>query len=110
MLYLGCHDAFTGCDTVSSFGGHEELSALKLLCNQKYVDVFTQLGSNWALTDELMQSLEEFTCRLCAERLNITKVNELRYSLFRVKKGNFESGHPPCKDCLYLNATKPIIR
>lgn len=103
---LGMH-AFTGCDTVSSFGGRGKLSPLKLLRNQKYQDAFAQLGTQWNLTDELINSLEEFTCRLYAAQSNITDVNELRYSLFRAKKGNVESGQlPPCKDCLYLHAAR----
>ena len=84
------------------------MSALKLLSNQKYQDAFTQLGMQWTLADELMQSLEEFTCRLYATQSNITDVNELRYSLFHAKKGNVESGQlPSCKDSLYLHTARP---
>ena len=49
--------------------------------------------------------LQEFTCKLYAARCPNATVNELRYQLFRAKKGEVESGQlPPCEDCLLMHS------
>ena len=69
--------------------------------------MFAELGKEWLLTDELFSKLEEFTCRLYANRSFIKDVNSMRYQLFRAKKGEIESGQlPPCEDCLTLHAKR----
>ena len=104
---LGLH-SFTGCDTVSAFSGRGKLAALKLIMTHDHFrDVFTKLGQEWQLTDEILKVLEEFTCRLYVIHSEICDVNEMRYELFRVKDGHVESEHlPPCQDCLYLHAAR----
>ncbi|KAK3741541.1 hypothetical protein QZH41_002925 [Actinostola sp. cb2023] len=103
---IGVH-AFTGCDSVSAFAGRGKLSALNLLDNVFYRQGFADLGKEWQLTDQLFGILEEFTCRLYSLRSPVKDVNELRYQLFRTKKGDVESGQiPPCRDCLYLHALR----
>jgi len=104
---LGLH-SFTGCDTVSAFSGRGKLAALKLLMsNDHFQDVFTKLGEEWQLTDNIHKDLEEFTCRLYVSQSDICDINEMRYELFRVKDGNVESGQlPPCQGCLHLHAAR----
>jgi len=49
--------------------------------------------------------LKEFTCKLYDARCPNATVNELRYQLFRAKKGEVESGQlPPCEDCLLMHS------
>ena len=65
------------------------------------------LGENWQLAPELFLMLQEFTCRIYASQSPITQVNELQYQLFRLKRGDIESGQlPPCEDTLYLHAQR----
>ena len=85
--FPGLHSS-TGCDTVSAFGGKGKISAFKLMQkNTKYQDAFTQLGKEWSVPGDLFKVLQEFTCKLYAARCPSTTVNELRYQLFRAKKG-----------------------
>lgn len=99
---------FTGCDTVSAFGGKGKISALKIMQkNRIYQEAFTKLGKEWSMTRELFDVLQEFTCKLYAYRCPSTTVNELRYQLFRAKKGEVESGQlPPCEDCLFMHSLR----
>ena len=95
----GMH-SFTGCDTVSTFGGKCTVSALKLMQKtRKYQELFTKLGKEWSITRDLFNVLQEFTCKLYANKCPSITVNELRFLLFRAKKGEVESGQlPPCED------------
>lgn len=104
---VGLH-AYTGCDSVSSFSGQGKIKGLKLMQqNQSFQEAFTKLGKHWHMTDELFQILQEFTCKLYAARTNIIYVNELRYQLWRAKKGAVESGQlPPCEDSLRQHALR----
>jgi hypothetical protein len=103
---IGLH-AFTGCDSVSAFAGKGKVSGLKMLANPTFQNTFAQIGKEWLLTDDLAEELQEFTCRLYNARSPIKTVNDLRYQLFRAKKGEVESGQlPPCEDCLSLHARR----
>ena len=104
---LGYH-AYTGCDTVSAFSGRGKVGPFKILVgNVKFQKAFTELGTNWSLSAELLKCLEEFTCRIYAAKSDIPDVNEMRYQLFRSKNGDVESGQlPPCRDCLKLHAIR----
>ena len=99
----GLH-SFTGCDTVSAFWGKGKISAFQIMQkNMKYQDAFTQLGKKWSVPRDLFNVLQEFTCKLYATRCPNATINELRYQLFRAKKGEVESGQlPPCEDCLFM--------
>lgn len=103
----GMH-AYTGCDSVSSFGGRGKISALNILKkSQQFQETFKKLGKSWSVPPDVSRSLEEFTCRLYATQSDITDVNELRFQLFRLKKGNIDSGQlPPCKDTLQLHIVR----
>ena len=53
----GLH-SFTGCHTVSAFGGKGKISAFKLLQKDtKYQDAFTQLGKEWSVPRDLFNML-----------------------------------------------------
>ena len=49
------------------------------------------------MQDNLFAILKEFTCQLYMSRTTTTKVNEMRFQLFRAKNGDIQSGQlPPC--------------
>jgi len=104
---IGIH-AYTGCDTTSAFAGKGKASALKLVTNNREIkNTFTELGQEWDLSSELMNKLECVTCLLYGPKAAFTKVNDLRYNLFCVKKGEIESHQlPPCRDCLVKHAQR----
>lgn len=104
---LGMH-AFTGCDTVSAFSGQGKLKALKLLQSSiLFQDAFKDLGQRWHLSDDIFLVLQTFTCQMYSAKSQTTNVNDLRYHLFRAKKGEVESGQlPPCRGCLYLHSKR----
>ena len=53
----GLH-SFTGCHTVSAFGGKGKISAFKLMQKDtKYEDAFTQLGKEWSVPRDLFNVL-----------------------------------------------------
>ena len=54
----GVH-SFTGCGTVSAFGGKGKVSALKLMLQKtrKYQELFTKLGKEWSITRDLFNVL-----------------------------------------------------
>lgn len=104
---IGMH-TYTGCDTVSAFEGKGKVRALKLLtCNKEHQNTFLQLGQEWDLSADLIDKLEAFTCLLYAPKASATKVNNLRYHLFCVKKGEIENRQlPSSKDCLVNHALR----
>ena len=106
-VFIGMH-AFTGCDTVSAFAGKGKAKALKsLIINKMDQDTFFKLGQNWDISQELIEKLEKFTCRLYAPKASSEEINDLRYHLFCAKKGEIESHQlPPCKDCLVKHALR----
>lgn len=103
----GLH-AFTGCDTVSSFSGQSKIKGFKLLVeNEEFKNCFTHLGDEWQLSEEVFKGLQVFTCKLYASRTDREEVNDLRYDLWRAKKGLAPSSSlPPCKDTLNQHALR----
>ena len=84
---LGLHP-WTGYDTISTFAGQGKLKALKILLReQKFIDAFATLGSSWNVANELLCTIEEFVCQLYCRNTKILKVNELRYQMFRSRRG-----------------------
>ena len=80
---IGMH-AYTGCDTVSASAGKWKVKALKLLTsNKEHQNTFLELGQEWDVSADLMNKLEAFTRLLYAAKASATKVNNLRYHLFR---------------------------
>ena len=79
--------SFTGCDTVGAFGEKGKVSALKLMQKtRQYQELFTK---------DLFNVLQEFICKLYANKYRSTTVNELRFQLFWAKKREVESGQLP---------------
>ena len=104
---MGLH-SYTGCDSVSAFGGRGKLGALKLCIKEpKYQKALGDLGQRMMLSADLYDTLQEFTCHMYATRLPVTEVNDMHYQLFKAKRGDIESGQlPPCNDCLYFHTLR----
>ena len=89
---IGMHP-FTGCDTVSAFGGQGKMKALKLLdANVRYRNAFQTVGQDWEVSPELFDIIQEFTCRMYLSRSTTCDVNSLWYDIFRIKQGKVQSG------------------
>ena len=100
--------AFTGCDSVSAFSGRGKVSALKLVMKGgRLQKAMAGLGKTWTLSEELFTLLQEFTCKMYASQTTLCNVNDLRYQLFRIKKGDVDSSQlPPCTDTRMLHAKR----
>ena len=101
---IGLH-AFTGYDTVSAFASRGKLSSLKLMkMDITYQETFSHVGQTWDVQPHLFEKVQQFTCRMNVAASSTTKVNDLRYQLFCVKRGEIESSLlPPCIDCLFMH-------
>lgn len=101
--------AFTGCDTVNAFAGRGKITALQLVKLQKsYEEMFKQLGMEWVLSNELFQSLKQFTCKLYCSQTGSNNINEWRYRLFcKTKFGIFNDLKPAYMTfhCTYMYLT-----
>ena len=96
---LGLH-AFTGCDTVSTFASHGKIQSIKLMAKtQEHVKVFAELGKIFQLSEELMNNLQMFVCKMYGEE--IADIDLLRYKFYCSKKGKCEIERlPPCMAAL----------
>ena len=75
--------AFTSNDYTSAFFRKGKTFCWKFLRNNaKFLQCFIQLGEDWIPSEELLQSLEQFVCRLFRSR-RVEDVNALRYYLFQ---------------------------
>ena len=114
-LAIGRHhlwqpNSATCCDTESAFASRGKLSALKLTKRSiTYQETFCQVGPSWDVQPQLFEKAQQFTCRIHMWLLasNTTEVNDLRYQLFCVKRGEIESSLlPPCRDCLFMHLVR----
>jgi hypothetical protein len=107
---VGLH-AFTGNDYVSSF-----LRKGKPLCwkqasaNPTFLDIFSQLGTETHVSEELFSVIEKYVCFLYGQK-KIKKVNEARSAIFWRKISQEHkvvdiSLLPPCSDSLRKHAAR----
>ena len=91
---------WTGCDTLSAFAGQGKMKALKILLrDQKFIYLFASLGTGWNITNDVFCIIQEFVCQLYFHK--VTKVNELRFQMFRNTRGELKSAQlPPCEETL----------
>lgn len=69
--------------------------------NKGVLDAFMELGSEWDLSQELMERPEAVTCLIFATKTPCAHVNALRYNLFSARKRDIESHQlPPSRRCL----------
>ena len=100
---IGFH-AVTGNDYVSAFFGKGKSKCWKMMkTREEFASGFKMIGSNWELTEELMDTMEKFVCELYGSKKS--RVNEARYELFHRKYAKQNkvvdmSLLPPCKSTL----------
>ena len=100
---VGLH-TFTGCDSTSAFYGKGKKKAFDIVESEPdFQRVFTLLGSDFELVDELQESLEQFVCHLYGHPGN--DVNHLRYKLFCSSSAS-ERSLPPCKNALIQHSRR----
>ena len=92
----------TGCDSVGAFSGRRKGSALTLVMKRGRLHIAMEgLSKTWGLSEELFTLLQELMCKIYASQTSLCNVNDLRYRLFRDKKGDVDSGQlPSCQDTL----------
>ena len=101
--------AFSGADSTSCIRGMGKIKPITVLQkNQKHKATFVRLGNNWEVPNDLINELEDFTCKLFG-KTHITKIDDLRLYMMKEKCGTEEtiSPHnidvatlPPCRSSL----------
>ena len=99
---IGFH-VFTGCDSVSAFSEKGKVKPLKLMLkNEDFIDLFTEFGSSWIITEDMIDRLTEFVCSLYGKRSH--DIDLLRYQLYCAEGGKVQpDALPPCKATLELH-------
>ena len=97
---IGIH-TFTGCDSTSAFYGKGKNKAFVIASeNKEYIQVFTELGSDYVLNVSTTQRLEKFVCHLYGYPSS-TQVNDVRYKVFCHASSSLpEKSMPPSQDAL----------
>ena len=66
-----------------------------------------QFGTALVLSEALFTLLQESVCKVNASQISLCEVNDLRYQLVRVKKGDVDSSQLPlCQDTIMLQAMR----
>ena len=82
---------FTGEDCTSAFKGKGKVQPLKKLKrNERFFNAFSRLCEKWTISEEIIQSLEDFTCKMYGDTRS-SSVDSSRVNLLRkmVGEGNF---------------------
>ena len=110
-LALPLFHAFTGCDTVSQFHHIGKKTAWKTWNNhEKFTDVFLKLAdAPQELTEEDINSMEEFTVLLYDSTTTIKSVDDLRLVLF-TQKGRQMLDLPPTKSALEQHIKRAVLQ
>ena len=92
--------AVTGCDSTSCFKGRgKKRSLLVLKSSTEEFQSRRNLGDQFPLTAELIDTCERFTCTLYQPNSDINDINILRRKIF-CKKLQQNQRLPPCRDIL----------
>lgn len=103
---------FTHCDTTSAFKGIGKVKPIKLLeRTPAFVEVLSQVGDSWNLSQQLVNGLEELTCAMYGKARYKT-VDTLRLAILKEKCAGSDgiinidrnidlSQLPPCRKVLY---------
>ena len=79
-----------------------------MIKNLKFLYIFSELGEDWILQEDIMRSLEEFVCLLYGSR-RVKKVDDLRHQLFQntyQQKNKIIDLSPPCQQTLGLHSLR----
>ena len=117
---LGIH-CYTGEDSNCAFKGKGKVRPVKEACqNQKYMDTFIKLGTEWSLDEDTHTELEEFTCAIYGQNRS-KSVNKVHASLIKKATGGNTSSinkvkkvdlakMPPCQRSLKPHARRVNFR
>ena len=94
--------AITGCDSTRCFKGRGKKKSLLVLKNStEEFQNLRNLGDQFPLTAELIDTCERFTCRLYQRNSDINDINILRYKIYCKKpQQNQRTSENPCRDSL----------
>ena len=93
---IGLH-VYSGCDSTSAFYGKGKKKAYDVMkSDPKFIQLFAGLGESFTASPELVEVLEEFTCKLYGDTSK--DINATRYKSFCATTS--EKSLPPCKDAL----------
>ncbi len=108
---LPAFHAFTGCDTVSAFGGRGKKTAWETWKDfGEATQAFAELcSSENQLTDMASSLLERFVVLLYCRTSNATKVNDARKQLFSQKSRALEN-IPPTQDALLQHIKRASLQ
>ena len=79
-----------------------------MIKNLKFLYIFSELGEDWILREDIMRSLEEFVCLLYGSH-RVKKVDDLRHQLFQntyQQKNKMTDLSPPCQQTLGLHSLR----
>ena len=62
------------------------------------MDLFKSLGTNFDISEELLENVEKYVCRLYRQ-LSVDSVNEARFCLFSI--GKYKEDTMPCTRDMY---------
>ena len=106
---IGFH-SFTGNDYASSFFRKSKSHCWQIVeKNNRFVDAFSRLGTEWSIDADLLSKLEEYVCNIFGKKKK--EVNTVRYEIFKdvyEKKGKIQdlSLLPPCRQSLHLHCQR----
>ena len=109
LALIGFH-AFTGCDYNSSFSRKGKEKCWKLMLKFTRVqEVFSMLGSPILLSQEHIDTLEEFVCYLYSYKSK--NIDNARFQIFNKKYIRHNkvidlSSLPPCKRVLFSHSSR----
>ena len=93
---IGLH-VYSGCDSTSAFYRKGKKKAYDVMkSDPKFIKCFGNLGKSFTPSLELVEALEEFTCKLYSD--SSKDINVARYKSFCSTTS--EKSLPPCKDAL----------
>ena len=107
IISLGCQSVaiipLQGCDTTSAFHGKGKATALETAKKEeRYLEAFGSLSSDFYLSEETKSRLFLYTCDLYGSKGEGSNVDLLHYQIFKGEKFG-EEYMPPNSDSLHLH-------
>ncbi|MEW8548339.1 MAG: hypothetical protein AB2693_32955 [Candidatus Thiodiazotropha sp.] len=88
--------AFSGCDQTGKFAGKGKQVFWKTLMNadEETLQAFSNLGTSEIISEEIVQRLEKFVCKLYAPNMTVENLSQLRWKLFSKRQAEAEKLPP----------------
>ena len=100
-LALPGFHAISGCDTTGCLNGKGKLSYWKVFeaASDEQLVAFAELGKNPEITSDIVDQIEQYTCKIYQFNTKSSSLAELRWSMFTTKQAIGER-LPPTRDSL----------